>query len=209
MFARRGRGHAEEKRIAGLRRRNRYQPAHRGLSQGLLARRLRPIRRIGGRRFRLVPVKLAPNPANEAEAIRADMFDAGLMAIGCVEPAFRAGQNGGAGLGVHSFVARRPVADVALAHPRLQHIITEEVREAAKIDGVGELVPAGREGPWACRAFREIGFVQTAARIAKTRIALAGENAACALVQEARLPQPFDGNVIAGKTDFADAAFRN
>ena len=100
MFARRVWGHAEKKGVAGVRRGYGRQPTHSSIPQRLLPRPFRPIRRVGWRDFRLGPVKLSPNAANEAEAICPDMFDTGLMAIGRMEPAFRAGQNGDARDGV-------------------------------------------------------------------------------------------------------------
>ena len=65
----------------------RIEVAPRGGKQRLRAGHVAPVARIGRHRLRLVAEELAPQPANEAEAIAAHPLHARLMVIGRADPA--------------------------------------------------------------------------------------------------------------------------
>ncbi len=83
----------------GVKRRDLDEVAAGGLEQGLAAAAFRPVARVGGERLRFAVMELAPDAADEADAIGADALEARLMVVGRAEPF--AGEGDDAGAGVH------------------------------------------------------------------------------------------------------------
>ena len=62
-----------------------------------------PVARVGGERLRLGAVELAPDAADEADAVGADAADAGLVVVGRAEP----GAGEGDDVGAHGSIVER------------------------------------------------------------------------------------------------------
>lgn len=65
----------------------------RRLDQPILPRPLGPIRRIGRRDFRLLPIELAPDAPDQAKTITANALGGRLMAIGRTDPPLGEGED--------------------------------------------------------------------------------------------------------------------
>lgn len=81
----------EEQHIPGPRRGaiDLHKMPHRRVAQGLLARHLGPVRRIGRHGLRLRAVNRAPDAADQAETVATGAAPAGLVAIGRADPGAR------------------------------------------------------------------------------------------------------------------------
>src|SRR6185295_4787 len=88
---------AEDEDVASLRlaRGNLDEMTVGGFEQSLAALRLGPVTGVGGERLRLRAIELAPDAADEADAVGADALEAGLVVVGRAEPG--AGDCGGRG----------------------------------------------------------------------------------------------------------------
>ena len=108
---------------------------------------LRPVGRVGRRQLGLRAHDLAPDAAQQAEAIAADAFQRGLMAIGRADPGARRGDDA-------VRMAGSPSSEEAPAvEPRLallrhadDEVVAGHVREAAEVDGVARTSPGRWRG---------------------------------------------------------------
>lgn len=93
MFGNRTRTQPEDEDVAcsqifGM---NGYEVAMRRRKQWLRVVRLAPITAVGWRRFAFAAANLAEDPADQPQAIAASPAGAGLMVVGCPQPAPRRG----------------------------------------------------------------------------------------------------------------------
>ena len=82
-----------------------------GLGERLARAGLAPVAAVGRDRHRLGSVEVAPDPADEAEAVAADAADARLVVVGRAEPTARRGDD-------PLRIGRRHSTSPAFASPR-------------------------------------------------------------------------------------------